>query len=131
MKDTELENSSLDTKFHDKNNKKNKDTSLDLLRNDFSSAKGEDVTEIDEDIELNSDEFNIDINPLSDDMEEEDSEEETEESEEDTIEDHSSNEEQKTVKDINSIFEIVNSNVKEATNLFNKNIEMKKRLKVN
>ncbi len=34
----------------------------------------------------------------------------------------------KDTKDLNSIFEIVNNNVKEATNLFNKNIEMKRKI---
>ena len=39
-----------------------------------------------------------------------------------------SSSEKKDTKDLNSIFEIVNNNVKEATNLFNKNIEMKRKI---
>ena len=144
------DNESLDIKFKDKKkDKKNKpkDGSFDLLSSagdDYlNKLSGENETikeseEKDADTLLDTHEFDLSIDLNNSDAATLDSNDEKNTS---TIEtkvvnddsrklsdEKNSSSEKKDTKDLNSIFEIVNNNVKEATNLFNKNIEMKRKI---
>lgn len=142
------DNESLDIKFKDKKkDKKNKpkDGSFDLLSsagddylNNLSgeneAIKGSeeadtllDTHEFDLSIDLN----NSDAATLDSNGEKDTSIIETKAAHDDSKklnDEKNSSLEKKDTKDLNSIFEIVNNNVKEATNLFNKNIEMKRKI---
>ena len=144
------DNESLDIKFKDKKkDKKNKpkDGSFDLLSSagdDYLnnlSGENEAIKESEEkdaDTLLDTHEFDLSIDLNNSDAAILDSNDEKNTS---TIEtkvvnddsrklsdEKNSSSEKKDTKDLNSIFEIVNNNVKEATNLFNKNIEMKRKI---
>lgn len=144
------DNESLDIKFKDKKkDKKNKpkDGSFDLLSSagdDYLnklSGENEAIKESEEkdvDALLDTHEFDLSIDLNNTDTVTLDSNDEKNTS---TIEtkvvnddsrklsdEKNSSSEKKDTKDLNSIFEIVNNNVKEATNLFNKNIEMKRKI---
>ncbi len=144
------DNESLDIKFKDKKkDKKNKpkDGSFDLLSSagdDYLnklSGENEAIKESEEkdaDTLLDTHEFDLSIDLNNSDAATLDSNDEKNTS---TIEtkvvnddsrklsdEKNSSSEKKDTKDLNSIFEIVNNNVKEATNLFNKNIEMKRKI---
>lgn len=144
------DNGSLDIKFKDKKkDKKNKpkDGSFDLLSSagdDYLnklSGENEAIKESEEkdaDTLLDTHEFDLSIDLNNSDAATLDSNDEKNTS---TIEtkvvnddsrklsdEKNSSSEKKDTKDLNSIFEIVNNNVKEATNLFNKNIEMKRKI---
>ncbi len=144
------DNESLDIKFKDKKkDKKNKpkDGSFDLLSSagdDYLnklSGENEAIKESEEkdaDALLDTHEFDLSIDLNNSDAATLDSNDEKNTS---TIEtkvvnddsrklsdEKNSSLEKKDTKDLNSIFEIVNNNVKEATNLFNKNIEMKRKI---
>lgn len=144
------DNESLDIKFKDKKkDKKNKpkDGSFDLLSSagdDYLnklSGENEAIKESEEkdaDALLDTHEFDLSIDLNNTDTVTLDSNDEKNTS---TIEtkvvnddsrklsdEKNSSPEKKDTKDLNSIFEIVNNNVKEATNLFNKNIEMKRKI---
>ena len=132
------DNESLDIKFKDKKkDKKNKpkDGSFDLLSSagdDYLnnlSGENEAIKESEEkdaDTLLDTHEFDLSIDLNNSDAAILDSNDEKNTS---TIETKVVNDDsRKHTKDLNSIFEIVNNNVKEATNLFNKNIEMKRKI---
>lgn len=142
------DNESLDIKFKDKKkDKKNKpkDGSFDLLSSagdDYLnnlSGENEAIKESEEaDTLLDTHEFDLSIDLNNSDAATLDSNDEKDTSIIETKVAHddsrklndekNSSSEKKDTKDLNSIFEIVNNNVKEATNLFNKNIEMKRKI---
>ncbi len=144
------DNESLDIKFKDKKkDKKNKpkDGSFDLLSSagdDYLnklSGENEAIKESEEkdaDTLLDTHEFDLSIDLNNSDAATLDSNDEKNTSTIETkvvnddsrklIDEKNSSSEKKDTKDLNSIFEIVNNNVKEATNLFNKNIEMKRKI---
>lgn len=122
-------NEPLDIKFKDKKKDKNitkpKDGSFDLLSSDGDSLLHNPTFDSDvekDDIELNADEFEIALDSNDVDVEIENSVVTEVNNDADDVPPKQDS------KDLNSIFEIVNNNVKEATNLFNKNIEMKKKI---
>ena len=142
------DNESLDIKFKDKKkDKKNKpkDGSFDLLSSagdDYLnnlSGENEAIKESEEaDTLLDTHEFDLSIDLNNSDAATLDSNDEKDTSIIETKVAHddsrklndekNSSSEKKDTKDLNSIFEIVNNNVKEATNLFNKNIGMKRKI---